>query len=287
MRTEVKMNAAIKLFLCLALVPWLPGCERGTPAQRASQATTDAAVRGATVAVHDTDQRITLADSQAIRYLPLMWMHLDWMARLSPAQLRQVLASHQQMAGRMIQMMEPKGMMGAGMKGGRMGMGPGSPWAALRDSIRDDLSALPGLSDKDLAARSQAHLDRMRRMMALGMGMIPGGGWADVHGGCGMLDSVGHMSAGQRQGIWAMHARMSSQMLSAMTANMQGRGAAPSAEWKALRDSLTQDMAEMPGLQGDSLRSRMQSHAERMHRLMALQAQALGTPMGPMGVGCW
>jgi hypothetical protein len=198
-----------------------------------------------------------------------------------------VLVSHQQMAGRMIRMMEPKGMMGPGMTGGGMGMGPGSRWAALRDSIQDDLSALPGLSDKDLAARSQAHIDRMRRMMALGMGMIPGGGWADMHGGCGMLDSAAPMSAEQRQGTWDMHARMSSQMLSAMMANMQKRGVAPSAEWKALRDSLTQDMAEMPKLRGDSLRSRMQSHAERMHRLMALQAQALGLPMGPMGAGCW
>ena len=282
------MNADIKLLLCLALIPSLAGCERGgTPARRAPQASTEAEVQGTTVAVHDTDQRITPADSQAIRYLPVMWMHLDWMAQLSPAQLRQVMVSHQQMAGRMIQMMEPKGMMGPGMTGSGMGMESGSPWAALRDSIKDDLAAMPGLSDKDLAARSQAHLDRMRRMMALGMGMIPGGGWADMHGGCGILDSVGHMSPKQHQGTWAMHARMSSQMLSAMMANMQVRGVTPSAEWKALQDSLTQDMAEMPRLQGERLQSRMQSHAERMHRLMALQAQALGMPMGPMGVGCW
>jgi len=271
------MNAGIKLFLCLALVPWLSGCERGgTPAQQGSQAPTGAAVQGATVAVQDTDQRNAVADSQAIRFTPLMWMHLDWMARLSPAQLRKTMPTHRQMAGRMMQMMEPKGM-----------MGPGSPWAALRDSIQDDLSALPGLSDEDLAARSKAHVDRMRRMMVLGMGMMPGGGWAAMHGGCGMMDSVAHLSAEQRQGIWAMHARMSSQMMSAMMANMQERGVAPSDEWKALRDSLTRDMAEMPRLQGESLRSGMQSHAERMHRLMALQAQALGMPMGPMGVGCW
>ena len=43
----------------------------------------------------------------------------------------------------------------------------------------------------------------------------------------------------------------------------------------------------MPRLQGESLQSGMQSHAERMHRLMALQARALGMPMGPMSVGCW
>lgn len=282
------MLAGIKLLLCLALVPWVSGCERGgTPAQQVSQTSTEAAVREVTVAAQDTDRRMTAADSHAIRYMPLMWMHLDWMAGLSPAQLRQTMATHRQMAERMMQMMESKGMTAPGMRGSGVGMGPGSPWAALRDSIRDDLSALPGLSDQDLAVRSQAHIDRMQRLMVLGMAMMPGGSWAAMHGGCGMLSSVGHMSADQRQGIWAMHARMSSQMMSAMTANMQQRGVAPSAEWKALKDSLTQDMTEMPRLQGESLQSGMQSHAERMHRFMALQARALGMPMGPMGVGCW
>jgi hypothetical protein len=281
------MNAHIRLLLCLALVPWLSACERGDPAaQRASQSSTGAAVQGATTALQDTDQGIAALDSQAVRFMPLMWMHLDWMARLSPTQLQQMMSTHRQMAGGMMQMMEPKGRMGSGMKGRGMGQRPGSPWAALRDSIEDDLATLPGLSGKDLAARSEAHIDRMRRMMVLGMGMMPGGGWTAMHGGCGMLESAGHMSAEQREGLWAMHARMSSQMMTAMVANMKERGVAPGAEWEALRDSLTQDLAEMPKLQGDSLRSRMQSHAGRMHRLMALQAQALGMPVGPMGRGC-
>lgn len=39
LHTEVKMLADLKLFLCLALVPWVSGCERGgTPAQQVSQA---------------------------------------------------------------------------------------------------------------------------------------------------------------------------------------------------------------------------------------------------------
>jgi hypothetical protein len=191
----------------------------------------------------------------------------------------------------MLQMMGPTGMMGRGMMGpGMMGNGtwmrPGSPWTSLRDSIQNDLSTMPGLSGKDLAARSQAHIERMRRMMVLGMGMMPGGGWAANPGGCLTLDSTGSWSPHQRQRMWAMHSQMSSQMMSAMMANMQARGVAPSPEWKALRDSVTRDMAELPKLQGDSLRSRMQAHADRMHRLMGLQAQAMGMPMGPMGMGC-
>jgi hypothetical protein len=30
----------------------------------------------------------------------------------------------------------------------------------------------------------------------------------------------------------------------------------------------------------------MLAHADRMHRLMAMQTQAMGMPMGPMGIGC-
>jgi hypothetical protein len=172
------------------------------------------------------------------------------------------------------------------MMGGGMGMGRGSPWRALRDSIQNDLSTMPGLTGKDLASRSQAHIDRMRRMMMLSMGMMPGGGWGAMPGGCWMLDSAAHMSAQQRQRMWAMHTRMSTEMMDAMMANMRAHGAAPSSEWTALRDSVERDMAELPKLQGDSLRSRMQGHAERMQRLMGLQTQAMGMPMGPMGMGC-
>jgi len=52
------------------------------------------------------------------------------------------------------------------------------------------------------------------------------------------------------------------------------------------RGSVTRDMAELPKPQGESLRSRMQADAERMHPLMGLQAQAMGTPMSPIGMGC-
>jgi len=217
----------------------------------------------------------------------MMWMHLDSMARWSPARIQQMMTVHQQMAGRMLRMMGSTGMMGHGMMGsGAMGpgmMGAGAPWTSLRDSIQSDLSTMPKLSGKDLAALSQTHVDRMRRMMVLGMGMMPGGGWAAMPGGCWALDSSGSWSAEQRRRMWAMHGAMSSQMMSAMMANMHASGVTPSREWKALRDSVTRDMAELPMLQGDSLRARMQAHAERMHRLMGLPAQAMGMPIGPPG----
>lgn len=281
------MKAHATMILCLALLPPFAGCRRGSsPPQEISQAPTTAAGQDSATLT----QRPPV-DSQAISFMPMMWMHLDSMARWSPAQMQQMMAVHQQMAGRMLQMMGPTGMMGHGMMGpGRITngawMAPGSPWTSLHDSIQNDLSTMPGLSGKDLAALSQAHIERMRRMMVLGMGMMPGGGWATMPGGCWAVDSAGSWSAHQRQRMWAMHSQMSSQMMSAMTANMHARGVAPSPEWKALRDSVTRDMAEMPKLQDDSLRSRMQAHADRMHRLMGLQAQAMGMPMGPTGMGC-
>ena len=260
------MSKLAMMTLCLVLLPYQQLHGQGQDSSRTSQS-----AAGSTQAV----------DSQAVRFMPMMWMHLDSMGRWSPAQMQQMMATHQRMAGQMMQMMGPGHMMAYGM-----GMAPGSPWTALRDSIQGDLSIMPRLSGKDLAERSRAHVDRMRRMMVLGMGMMGGGGWATMPGGCGMLDSAGRMSVSQAQWMWTMHSQISGQMISAMMANMRGRGVTPSPRWLALRDSVRTDMAELPKLQGDSLRSRMQAHADRMHHLMGLQVRAVGMPMGPMGLGC-
>ena len=190
------MKAHATMILCLALLPPFAGCRRGSsPPQEISQATNGGQHTAAGQDSATLTQRPPV-DSQAISFMPMMWMHLDSMARWSPAQMQQMMAVHQQMAGRMLQMMGPTGMMGHGMMGpGMMGngtwMGPGSPWTSLHDSIQNDLSTMPGLSGKDLAALSQAHIERMRRMMVLGMGMMPGGGWATMPGGCWALDSAG------------------------------------------------------------------------------------------------
>jgi hypothetical protein len=224
--------------------------------------------------------RDTLVDSQAVLVMPMMWMHLDSLGTWSPTRMHQMMPAHQQMAAQMMQTMGRGDMMGHGM------MGTGSYWVALRDSVQADLSALPGLSGKDLAARMQAHVDRMRRLMVMGMGMMGAGGWAAMPGGCGMLDSLGHMSPQHAQLMWSMHARMSGQMMDAMIANMRAGGVAPSVQWLALRDSVRADMARLPYITRDSLRSGTLAHAGRMHRLMGMQVQGMGMHMGSMGMGC-
>ena len=269
----------------LLLMPWQLACGQRTDTSRASQSSGPAATVATKPDTTVTPPGAAAVASQAIRFMPRMWMHLDSMGTWSPTQMQQMMASHQQMAGRMMHMVGPGGMMGQpGMMG--PGMSSGSPWAALRDSIQSDLSGMPGLSGRDLLARRQAHIDRMRRMMVLGMGTMGGGGWATMPGGCGMLDSLGRMSAQQSQWMWAMHGRMSGQMIDAMTANLRGSGISPSPTWLALRDSVRADMGVLPQLKGDSLRARMLAHADRMHRLMGMQDQAMGIPVGPTGMGC-
>lgn len=101
---------------------------------------------------------------QGMGMMPMMRAHLDSVAMMSPAQMAAMMATHQDLASRMMD------AMGADMRG--MNMKPDSAWAALGDSLRQDLAELPGLSGEALKGRMQAHLARMRRMMATHQGMM-------------------------------------------------------------------------------------------------------------------
>lgn len=96
--------------------------------------------------------------------MPGMRAHLDSLAAAAPAQLAAMMAGHQDLASRMMD------AMGADMRG--MGMQPDSAWAALGDSLRQDLAELPGLSGDALRTRAQAHIARMQRMMTMHEGMM-------------------------------------------------------------------------------------------------------------------
>lgn len=219
------------------------------------------------------------ADSQAVRLMPMMWMHLDSTGQWTPGQMHLMMPAHQRMAAQMMTMMGSGGMMGNGMMGHGMGA---TYWTALRDSVNRDLSVLPDLSGRDLSSRMLAHADRFRRLMALQMGMTGGGGWEGIPGGCSTLDSLGYWSPQHMQGIWGMHTRISTQMIDAMVANMQAVGSTPGRSWLALRDSVRADLAALPGLQGDALRARILAHADRMYRLVGMQVSGVGMHIGPM-----
>jgi len=101
---------------------------------------------------------------QGVDMIPAMRAHLDSLAGATPAQMLAMMAAHQDLASRMMD------AMGADMRG--MHMAPDAAWAALGDSLRQDLADLPGLSGAALQGRMQAHIGRMGRMLERHGGMM-------------------------------------------------------------------------------------------------------------------
>ena len=84
------------------------------------------------------------------------------------------------------------------------------------------------------------------------------------------MDSIATMSPQQMGAMMNAHQSMTSQMMDAMGADMMAMHMAPDSAWSALRDSVRRDLADLPGLSGRALKARMEAHAERMRRLMAM-----------------
>jgi hypothetical protein len=84
------------------------------------------------------------------------------------------------------------------------------------------------------------------------------------------LDSLGVMEPAQMGAVMVAHQGLASRMMDAMRADMRAVNMNPDSAWSALSDSLRQDLAELPGLSGAGLKTRMQGHIGRMQRIMAL-----------------
>lgn len=110
------------------------------------------------------DTTASMAGMQGMQMMPMMQAHLDSMAGMPAAQMAGMMTAHQDMASRMLD------AMGADMR--MMNMQPDAAWTALADSVGRDLAELPGLSGDALKSRLEAHIDRMRRMMARHRGMM-------------------------------------------------------------------------------------------------------------------
>lgn len=89
------------------------------------------------------------------------------------------------------------------------------------------------------------------------------------------LDSLGGMAPAQMAAMMATHLDLASRLMDAMGADMRGMNMAPDATWTALGDSVRQDLAELPGLSGGALQSRMQAHLGRMRRMMTLHERMM------------
>ena len=102
----------------------------------------------------------------------------------------------------------------------------------------------------------------MAGMTMQGMQMMPG---MQAH-----LDSMAAMQPEEMAAMMARHQDRASRMMDAMGADMRGMNMQPDAAWTALADSLRQDMAELPALSGEPLKTRMEAHIARMRRMMTM-----------------
>jgi hypothetical protein len=126
------------------------GCSGG--GERAGRSADTAGMMG-----HTDSGEMAGMPMQGMQMMSGMQAHMDSMTRLSPQQMQTRMAGHQEM---MSQMMD---QMGADMRGMNMS---GSPeWAALTDSVKQDLAELPNLKGRPLSTRMQAHADRVGRLI--------------------------------------------------------------------------------------------------------------------------
>lgn len=101
--------------------------------------------------------------------------------------------------------------------------------------------------------------------MAMDMKSMPMMGMMQAH-----MDSMSRLSPEQMRAMMNAHQSLTSQMLDAMGADMTAMHMAPDSAWSALSDSVRRDLADLPGLSGQALKARMEAHAERTRRLMAM-----------------
>jgi hypothetical protein len=130
----------------------------------------------------------------------------------------------------------------------------------------------------DRAERAADSAGMMGRMDSGGMEM--GGmnmqGMRMMAGMRAHMDSMMRMSPQQMQATMAAHQEMMSQLMDGMGADMRGMRISGSPEWNALTDSVKQDLAELPNLEGQALSARMRAHGERMRRLMEMHEKMMG-----------
>jgi hypothetical protein len=101
------------------------------------------------------------------------------------------------------------------------------------------MERLPGMGNSGMMAMMQAHTDSMMRM-----------------------------TPEQISETMPAHERLMSTMMDQMGTDMRQMNMAETPEWSALRDSVKQDLADLPSLKGQALSTRMRAHAGRVQRLI-------------------
>jgi hypothetical protein len=149
-----------------------------------------------------------------------------------------------------------------------------SHWALLVAALA--VGACNGGGDRAERAADSAgmmgHMDsggmEMGGMTMQGMQMMAG---MRAH-----MDSMMRMSPKEMQTRMAAHQEIMSQMMDGMGTDMRGMRMSASPEWNALSDSVKQDLAELPNLEGRALSTRMRAHRDRVDRLVAMHEKMMG-----------
>ena len=89
------------------------------------------------------------------------------------------------------------------------------------------------------------------------------------------LDSMGAMTPAELSGAVTAHQDLASRTMDAMGADMRRMGMQPDSAWSALGDSLRLDLAELPGLSGPELGSRIEAHSRRMRIMLTMHERMM------------
>lgn len=119
---------------------------------------------------------------------------------------------------------------------------------------------------------------------AASMGDMPGMGGTGGIMGAAMADSMhAHMqhmetmTGDQMKAMLPEHRQMAANMLSRMTSEMRSMNMSGDAAWNATADSLRQDLARMPDMSAQQLKSMMAGHHGRIMRLLGMHGSMMGT----------
>jgi hypothetical protein len=147
------MNAAFRSLWIVSLIGvTLVACrpserdtsESGDTARRADTASGMAGVQG-------------MRGGMSTAMMDSMGAHMRMMDTMSAEQMKATLPSHRQMVANMLSQMNQE------MR--NMNMSGGAAWAALADSVRQDLVRLPEMSASELRNAMPAHRARVTRLM--------------------------------------------------------------------------------------------------------------------------
>ncbi len=95
------------------------------------------------------------------------------------------------------------------------------------------------------------------------------------------MDSMMRLPPDRMKAMMATHDRMMAQMMDRMGADMRGMNMAGDGDWNALADSVRQDLAVLPQLEGKALVGRMRAHAGRVNRLLGSHEKMMGSMQKP------